>query len=162
MDKQKRFVYSDIERCTSIDRKYLHLYIDRKQKDKNIYTNRLTSNFTSFYLWHTFSLGPVVRRLLQKRLCRVIPFPGGTVYGGGVLSSSVFGWGSFLPKAFFHRQLLCRIRDCQRRRHSLIWEGYFVKGVSYPVAVVTGELVPGAFGSGCAVLCELSKRSKYM
>ena len=39
-------------------------------------------------------------------------------------------------------------------------EGEFTKGASHLGAVVLGELVLGAFGSGCTVMCKLSKWSK--
>ena len=38
----------------------------------------------------------------------------------------------------------------------------FTKGVSNPGVVVPGALVPGLFRSSCTVLCEISKRSKYV
>ena len=63
-------------------------------------------------------------------------------------------------QGIFHWQLMYCIGDFQRRRHGLIWEGAFEKGVPNPGAVAPGALAPGPFGSGCVVLCEISKQSK--
>ena len=76
-----------------------------------------------------------------------MPFTGGYVLGGR-FALRVFGWGSFMPRYFFHRQMLCRVGDFQRCRHGLIREGAFAKGASNTGAVVTEALDTGPFGSG--------------
>ena len=76
---------------------------------------------------------------------------------------------SFWPGILFSKGIFfahfCRVAsdtvgDCWRRRHVLTREGDFEKGASNPGAVVPGVLVQGAFGRGCTVLCNISKRSK--
>ena len=71
-----------------------------------------------------------------------------------------FGQGSFLPRDYFHRNLLCCVIDCQISFYCLIWEAAFLKGASNLGKFVLGLLTLGEFGSGCAVPCDLSKRSK--
>ena len=134
---------------------YINIYKENK-KTKWIYTNRLPSAFYSIYWWHKFSPGPVVGRLLRIRLSREISFPGGIVCrGGGICASSVFGRRYFFLRALFHRHLSCCVGDCWRCLHRIIREGDSSKGGSNLWA-----LAPVEFGSGCAVTCEISKRSK--
>ena len=86
---------------------------------------------------------------------------GGLFAGGGErMRLENFFVDPFFLEIFLHRHLSCRVGHCRRRRHGLIWEGYFAKGESNMGAVLLEALSPGAFGSGCAVPCEVSKRSK--
>ena len=79
--------------------------------------------------------------------------------GRGVCASSVLSRGSFLLRFFLQADVVSRQR-LRRRRRGLLREVEFVKGVSNPGAVVPGELEPGAFGNGCTVPREISKRYK--
>ena len=147
-DRQNRFVYYNIDKMYSnIYTRFKSIYIYIKKTKKN-HTNRLTSVLLYFYWWHAFFSRPAVGRLLQKRLIWVILFLGGVISRGEVFDSSVFWGGILFSRVLFHCQLSCCVRDCQRRRHGLIWEGEFLKRASKPVAVVPGALVPGTFGSG--------------
>ena len=82
--------------------------------------------------------------------------------GEGFLASNVFGRGSFLPRAFFHRHLSFHFKDCWRLCHGLLRDEYFAKGVPNMGVVVPEELMLGAFGIGCTVSFKVSKWSKYM
>ena len=94
---------------------------------------------------------------VQAGKCR---FWGGLFTRGGCLLLDSFWSGIIFDKGVFHRHLSRCVRDCQRLRHSLIWEGDFAKGASNPGEVVPRALAPGVSGSGCTVPCDLSKRSK--
>ena len=132
-----------------------------------MYTNLLTSDFTSFYLWQICFAGTCCLMLSLKVFKQENTVSGRNFLwvrgrGEGFFASNVFGRGSFLPRAFFHRHLSFHFGDCWRLCHGLICEGDFAKATYNPGVVVTEAFVLGAFESGCVVTCEIYKRSKYV
>ena len=113
-----------------------------------------------------FSVFLLMTRFFAKTSCWMLALkyfkPRNTVSGRGFCALRVFGQGSFLPRAFFHWHLSCRIGDCWKCHHGVIREGEFAKGASSPGSVMLEALDLGTFGRGCKVPCNLSKRSKYV
>ena len=122
------------------------IYIQKKRQNKFTPTAQPPLSIISIDE-ALFSPLPVVGRLFQKYLSRVIPFPRGLFPGGAFLPWLFFARDPFC-QGIFHGQLSCHVGDCWRLRHGLIREGEFSKGASNSGAVVLGALVPGPFGKG--------------
>ena len=95
-----------------------------------------------------FFAGTCRHKIVQKAFK-----PGNTVsvadhFRGGRCCLERF-WPSInFLKELFHRQMLCHVEVCRRRRNRLRREGQFTKGASNILPVVMGALAPGPFGSG--------------
>ena len=89
-----------------------------------------------------FTSGTCHQALSPKAFILGNNISGGYRFQGGAFFLEQFLPGILFPRAFFHRHLLYCDKDCQRRRHGLIWEGEFSKRASNP-----GAVVPGAFGA---------------